>query len=334
MCKKQKIYLFLTMHLCRTRNKMLRISFMVIFLSIIIHSCNMNTNKRALQKSDILAALQGNMDTQQEWIKVHAAEFLLWSGYPQGVKVVFLKEEELYGGKSPYRIGIWRVLAQAETDREEKNKWIDKIKQAYLDDSGSDRLHAIETLAKLSVSPFKEGSQLSDILTTDSVDSFSVYKLWSFAYTTEQAFMISQDSLLRLSMSTSHPFAIRAISAYALKKLGKLDHASWKDLAQMVLGEQVDSPIRINLLNTAIITADEELEKTDQYSKMFDELSRYAQKKDAGNGLKISFFDVLAEKGKREHLELLQPFCNQIKNEQDRDMQSYALHAFLRIYER
>src|SRR5690606_22576845 len=84
---------------------------------------------------------------QHEWVKVHAAEFLLQLGQPEGVKEAFVSENEQFGDKAPYRIGIWRVLAQAETSEQKKQRWVGKIKKAFLDPRGSDRLHAIETLA-------------------------------------------------------------------------------------------------------------------------------------------------------------------------------------------
>src|SRR5690606_4928979 len=82
------------------------------------------------------------LQTQQGWIKVHAAEYLLWTGHGDAVKQVFVAEEKQYGNSTPYRIGVWRVLAQAASDSIERNYWIKKIAQAFLDEQGQDRVHA------------------------------------------------------------------------------------------------------------------------------------------------------------------------------------------------
>ena len=86
-------------------------------------------------------------DKEQQWVKVHAAEYLLSLGYPEGVNEGFGKELDLHGGEPQYRIGIWRVLARAANTEEERDEWIGKIHDVFKDPSSPDRLCAAETLA-------------------------------------------------------------------------------------------------------------------------------------------------------------------------------------------
>ncbi|MCK9508535.1 MAG: hypothetical protein M0Q54_08855 [Pigmentiphaga sp.] len=307
---------------------------LTITLIIFIASCNMQSKQNTFTTEKAVDILQNNMRTQQEWIKVHAAEFLLWSGYFKGVKEEFLKEEQLHGDKSPYRIGIWRVLAQA--DPEQKELWIDKIRQAYLDENGADRLHAIETLAKLAISAFDESTKVSDVLSVGTLDNFTVYKLWNFAYSSEDNFKIVQDSLLRFSISGNQEFLVGAISAYALKKMGNLDDVSWKLLAESALAETTDTPIRANLLNAAIVTADITAVQSDLYRKVFNVLISLSEKtKD--NGAIMSILDALSEKGNKEDLKIIYSIIDEIKDLEDAtsaDILSSCAYAILKINEK
>ena len=89
-------------------------------------------------------------DQEQEFVKVHAAEYLLALGYPEGVKEVFAKQMDLHGSDPGYRIGIWRVLFRSANDDREQAKWIGRIRDVFLDLTASDRSNAAESLVKLS----------------------------------------------------------------------------------------------------------------------------------------------------------------------------------------
>jgi solute:Na+ symporter, SSS family len=96
-----------------------------------------------------VAVLQKVMDREDRWVKVHAAEYLLQTGYPEGVRDAFLAEARIHGTEPQYRIGIWRVLAWAADSEQERAKWIGTIRDVFLDVTAPDRPHAAETLAKL-----------------------------------------------------------------------------------------------------------------------------------------------------------------------------------------
>jgi len=94
--------------------------------------------------------LRDGLAEQQRWVKVHAAEFLWGLGYPQGVREAFELERLRHGDEMEYRIGIWRVLAMAARTPAEQKEYVANI-QAVVRTGGADRLHALESLAKLGV---------------------------------------------------------------------------------------------------------------------------------------------------------------------------------------
>lgn len=303
-------------------------------------SCNMesksNTKVTDRLEAKTLSILKSNMENQKEWIKVHAAEFLLWSGYPDGVKKFFTREEQLYGNISPYRIGIWRVLTQTETELQQKEVWIDKLRQAYFDENGTDRLHAIETLAKLEVPVFSDEIKLSDIFTGGIPDSFSIYKLWNFAYTSDENFEIVQELLLRFSVSEQYDFSTRSISLYALRKLGTLKDSSWKTLSDSTLLESDKNPIKANLLTTAIVTADNNAVQTDSYKEIWNDLLSLSRNEEKNNAC-MNVLDAFAEKGGRDELEIISALIDKKKGLHDLqsvDVLSYCAYAILQIKQR
>lgn len=99
--------------------------------------------------TEALAQLNEALTSQPRWIKVHAAEALLELGYRDEVHSVFLDQQQRHGNDPEYRIGIWRVLAQASDAPSEQTKWTEQIAAALLDRDGPDRIHAAESLAKL-----------------------------------------------------------------------------------------------------------------------------------------------------------------------------------------
>ena len=103
---------------------------------------------------------------EQRWAKVHAAEFLTALDYRDGVRQTFQAERELYQDQPEYRIGILRVFANLDRhDRPAYQTHSKKIWSVFADHTAPDRIHAIETLAKLNYqlprSPAETGSEAS-----------------------------------------------------------------------------------------------------------------------------------------------------------------------------
>jgi len=310
---------------------------MIFFISLI--SCNpiFGGKKKVYkqEKTEAIQILQSNLITQSEWVKVHSAEFLLWADHPEGIKDVFLKEEKKFGKESPYRIGIWRVLAQAETKPEEKEKWIQKILQAFTDENGIDRVHAVETLAKLKISPLKDYPDITQRAMEASNKSLSLYTRWSNCYTSLDSLLSVRDLFLELMLSKNEDITFKSLAAYVIRQLGILDKEHWKLLAQSALSEPKDSDIRINLLNAAFVCVDKESAQSDLFKQVYKEFLEYRNITD--NKIRIKLVDGLSENGRPEDIILLSSFLKTNDFSVDpisADLRAFASYAILKISNR
>lgn len=315
------------------------ISVLVVSISLIIFAVSCNDNSNSISealKNESVKVLRENVFTHAEWIKVHAAEFLLWSGYPKDIQSVFLEEEKRWGDKSPYRIGIWRVLFQAEIKPEKKKIWSDKIIQAFLDENGSDRIHAVETLAKLHISPLPEHSDVIAKCIDSTVKSLSLYTYWSVSFYSTDSLVSVRNSIFQILTSINERSASRRLAAYILRQIGGLTKEEWLMLAKSALMEPDESEVKIYLINAAVISANENIAIPDMYQRVYDALLKYkAVKKKA---VRIEILTGLAEKGKLEDLPILISFMrndNPLGQEsEDADVRSFAAYAILKMSDR
>ena len=128
-----------------------------------------------------MAAIRQVLDRESRFVKVHAAEYLLWLGYTQGVKEAFHKELQSHGGEPQYRIGIWRVLARCDTRGPEQSQWTDKICDVLWNPSAPDRVHAAETLAKLGCRIDDEEAASLEKAARSDIAPLTPYALWVLA---------------------------------------------------------------------------------------------------------------------------------------------------------
>ncbi|PQO43203.1 hypothetical protein C5Y93_26240 [Blastopirellula marina] len=114
-----------------------------------------------------------------EWSGIHAAEYLIRLNESPKALAAFRPLAECMTPQ--YRIGVWRVLAQAEPAPQDKARYIEKIRSVLLDDTADDRLHALESLAKLHVSIEAPGELEIVERLADSADypgrSFAIWRL-------------------------------------------------------------------------------------------------------------------------------------------------------------
>jgi solute:Na+ symporter, SSS family len=166
-----------------------------------------------------VSTLQTALRTQPKWARIHAAEFLLARGYPQGVADEFLKELETSGNEPQYRIGIWRVLARTSSETGQRNEYIEKIRRAAIDPAGIDRLHAVEALAKLGAPLNSEARATVDRWTRESNIENRAFGHWLLAVTTDDPgeFARHRDALVTL-LASNEPL-VRLRAAYSLRQL-------------------------------------------------------------------------------------------------------------------
>ena len=100
-----------------------------------------------------MSILRKAMKKEKEWVKVHAAEMLLTNNLFDDVRETF--QTELQKEPGPYyRIGVWRVLAQAAaSDRISRAKYIEEIAAVLKDKNAPDRELAMELEKLIRVYP-------------------------------------------------------------------------------------------------------------------------------------------------------------------------------------
>ena len=241
------------------------------------------------QRDAAIKLLRETMVSEDAFVNVHAAEYLLSLDRPQGVKEdIFLPEEERYHDVPGKRIGMWRVLARA-TYNEERDGWIDKIWAVYRDESAEDRGDAIETLAKLHAAikgkDEKDTKALKALLLKDmATDSreLSVGAAWLLAESgdkkeKEQAFERLSELLDAENSKT------RFYAAYALRHIathGELPKVVGDKLLEAYKTEE-DDDARMHKLTAAAIVAHQRKDALDgdEYDAIKAELVKYAQGK-------------------------------------------------------
>ncbi|RQP08179.1 MAG: hypothetical protein EAS52_25570 [Parapedobacter sp.] len=242
------------------RPKLFSLAF-TIFIIVAVLVIPKKVNSETLSPSDLkqhaLNDLKKLVHTQEEWIKVHVAEFLIWENYSvNDVRKVFLGEERKHGDQPRYRIGIWRVLAQAALTSEERESWIGRIVAVYNNPSSVDRLHAIETLAKLGV-PVDASRKWVAGITVDNIDAFTIYRLWNAAHHPDVGpDIVRATCLLLLNQLTEqgNTDLIPTIS-YVLRYLKPFALNEWLQLPELQTMMRTPVAVRANLLATAWMTA-------------------------------------------------------------------------------
>lgn len=197
-----------------------------------------------------VASLRDTLATAERWVKVHAAEYLIELSYPQGVYETFQGERQAHESEPKYRIGIWRVLAQAAPDAIERQSWIDRIRAVVTDPQAPDHVHAIETLAKLGDRLETTDLRRAVVAAAESDLPTTAYARWLLAGSGKSTDLKRLTELLETPDATS-----RLVTAYALQWMRVADPGVRQKLAAVARAEPVDSPARIYLVSAAWLLA-------------------------------------------------------------------------------
>jgi hypothetical protein len=280
-------------------------------------------------KKQALRTLRDVMKQESEWVKVHAAEFLIWSGYPEGVKEEFLKEEKLFGDKSQYRIGIARVLAQAAKTEAERRVHTDKILRAFTDLNGTDRIHAIETLAKLKISPVKGNAQITRDALRSSMESLAIYTQWSVAFTSPDSLQQTKTKMLQRLANKSSSSGAKGTAAYLLRNLGGLTNEEWKVLADAALTSEQPS---VYLCSAAWVTAPKQGADVEKVKLIRERLLQFQSSPSKGDRMELCM--ALSIKGTKADLPLLTALLNGVDplatDSETVDVKAAAAYAILK----
>jgi len=272
--------------------------------------------------------LRQSVDNQSEWVKIHAAEFLIDLGYTEKLYSVFEQENYEFETVPRYRIGVWRVLYQL-ANKEEKKEWLDKIVEVYKDTLANDREHAVETLAKLNISANIAGEETVKTALRSDNQSLVVFTLWSLATSSEKRY---KDELLSIVKSDKMAARPRKLAAYALRHLKGLDDTQWKTLADYAVSENEFSENAVYILSAAYVNTPDDSLFTETFRGVKQELVTEARK---GPTAIKELSQAIADRGLSDGFKMLKDLESLVKESailsSDVDLQINLDYALLKL---
>lgn len=308
---------------------------------ILLFSCNMphmSDTSLSATKQKAINELNNVMLHHEKFIKVHAAEYLIWTGHTEGPLKEFLKEEKLHSTEPKYRVVIWRVLAQAEKDPARKKTWLSKMYDAFKDMNGPDRTHASEALAKLK-QPVAVMFPEATSKTLESTDRhLQTYALWASSYGSETTMNKNREKFVEMAL-TDNDVIIRRISAYILRKMKGLNEQQWNKIAAQALATPADNELYVTYLTTALVTAPAHANTT-TIAQVHDLLVKGATKYNAGQRIEIG--QAFADIGTKKDLPLMEAYVSDkdsagvydSKTDDGADVRAAAAYAIVEICNR
>lgn len=251
-------------------------------------------------RSKAIETLDEVLANQELWVKVHAAEYKLWAGYPDGVKDIYLREKELFDSLPQYRVGIWRVLAQASLDDAEIYR--DHIVKAFENREGNDRIHAAETAAKLGYSLAELSPEATAEVLAGERNSLYVYTLWSTLHSENPGRGV--EALIELVLDPGLGELPKTQAAFSLGNFGRMSDEQWEKLAMVALEEPKESLSRVYLLSAAFVHAPDKFKQEDTFQQMRSSL--LALKKSPNKGERMEMALALGKGGDKEDRDILE----------------------------
>lgn len=213
-----------------------------------------------------ISELKSALAQSQTFVKVHAAEGLLRVGERAIVEAAFEKELQAHGDDPAYRIGIWRVLAQAANNKEASRRYLDSMQNALAIDS-PDWVDAAESLAKLQYEVTDADRAGVADLAQQAAGPSAVYLAWYLAQPGRKDDVSSLADFL-----DSDDAEVRGVAAYALRHLSrKLPRNVVSRLNNAATQEQ-DSTQRVYLISADFATTTDNKHKESQKKLLVDYL--------------------------------------------------------------
>jgi solute:Na+ symporter, SSS family len=215
-----------------------------------------------VERRALLDEIRVAMKTQTAWTQIRAGEALIGQGRPEETLEVFRPLVET--APSQERIGVWRVLAQAEPTEEGRQKMVERIWQAFLDENGSDRLHAVEALAKLHVL-IPSGRRGAVVEFARRPAAEAAFAHWLLVISGDPG---GRRALVE-TLKDRDPIA-RLRASYSLSQIRRLADTAQVALLEAAREEPVDSPA----LLTVIAAAAKVGKDRDRFRKRLEEATR------------------------------------------------------------
>src|SRR5690606_28050909 len=222
---------------------------------------------------------------------------------------------------SPYRIGIWRVLAQSS--KENFSLYRNKILEAFKDPLGADRVHAAETLAKLGLPLEELAPEAVTPIIKGEKNSLFVYTLWGMANSRGEE--KSPNILFDFIKQHKGEKLPLMQAAYALRHYGQLNEKQWEILVKLALDEPKESIARVYLLSSAFVHApDYELNKQ-KFDEIHEQLTKLSLSENTGEIRELAL--ALGERGSYQDL----PILVKLKDSRDAAIRGAASYAILKM---
>ncbi|MHB9124713.1 MAG: HEAT repeat domain-containing protein [Armatimonadota bacterium] len=188
-----------------------------------------------------ISILEDAMKNGEGMVRVHAAEALIWNGNSKNIAEIFLPEADTE--KLGYRIGVWRVLVQVYwKDPKVRDKYLQRIREAYLDTDAPDRQVALESLAKL-----KDSTAWTDQISRDCKERTGVFQVIARWAKANSCRLEDEDSLVEL-LNSQDP-AARGIVGYALRHLERVQPSTLSKLQGCYKNQEDSTGYRVYLLS-------------------------------------------------------------------------------------
>ncbi|WP_436417979.1 hypothetical protein KCV26_02815 [Petrimonas sulfuriphila] len=213
------------------------------------------------------------------WNKIHAIEFLIDLGFNEDVDAILNELEINYENIPEKRIGYLRCRVKNEKNTDKKNRYIEKILQIYMNPSSPDIIHAVESLAKLSVS-LKNIPQL-EFLDSGKNNICNAYLNWSYVCPDSSLSSIDYTTLFKTLQSDNSDY--RRIMAYGLKFLGKMEREPWQSVAERAINQPTEYPFSTYLLSGALSTCPEKERKSHYINLIKQKLRILAKRNESIN---------------------------------------------------
>jgi len=225
---------------------------------------------------------------------------------------------------------MWRILAQASIDQKESDSWKKKILAAFEDLSGSDRLHAIETLAKLKY-PVHISEGWLENLSQSEIDSFTMYCLWNAAYHAQVGEEYVKRKYISVLKSCEESNLLYLIG-FVMRRFSSLEPSEWDVIYDKMKNVLDDNPLLACLLTTLWIT----IPPSKEYMVEEIRVALLSLKHEKENLFQI--FTALGECGEKLDWEILTELYKLVNNRNDSkydaDLHATAAYAVLKLSKR
>ena len=141
-----KFFYPLAKHICKV--SFLLALFLFIFSTEVFCNNDNIQNVTPAERGRSLSVLQQIVSSDDPFLKIKAAEYLISLGYKEGLKGQFEKEEGNLREITEYKLAVWMILAKLSFNSE-RDFWVDKVRDVLNDPGSGYSGYAAKMLLKL-----------------------------------------------------------------------------------------------------------------------------------------------------------------------------------------